>query len=353
LLILLRMPHIPHATCLQQAPGNGPPRAAVVLTKIEGFGDVLAPSIMTVIGNNFHVINPSPAVRVGLTTCTSSLWSSDSSILCTLASGYSYGFEGLADTGGQSVVVSFDGPNSTSTSLTIAFTYDAPVVTGLLPPVTNASQAGRFAMTVLGQAFGNLLPPSGSLDPATNKTCVSTTVFEIALGPTACAASAWTSDSSAACRGAPAGVGRLDVAVRMCNRSSLVRDANQSLTDKPSTFCYDPPSLTTVTCTVSNYSNLTNTSTNLTYTTVADTQVPCGPLNGRVNAAPRGGSTITLLGTNFGPWDTSVKTRVGDTAAVTIAWISRSAVTCLSQVSKVAVNAWHACEWMAGCLHLI
>ncbi len=54
-------------------------------------------------------------------------------------------------------------------------------------------------MRVLGKCFGlwslfgNYLPPDSILEPASNKTCLAKSLFEIAVGPTSCVSSAWTS----------------------------------------------------------------------------------------------------------------------------------------------------------------
>jgi len=60
-------------------------------TQIEGHGEVLQPTTLTILGSNFHVTNPSPSVRVGMTLCSASEWLSDSSLLCALAAGFVYG----------------------------------------------------------------------------------------------------------------------------------------------------------------------------------------------------------------------------------------------------------------------
>ena len=319
-------------------PANAPPRAAVALIELPAVGQVVDQSIVTVVGNNFHVIDTSPTVRVGRTTCLASAWSSDSSILCSLAPGYGYGSLGT-DAGSEEVEVRFAGTNMT-TLLTTALTYDAPVISALTP-ASNSSQLGRFGITLLGLSFGNFKPPSGVLHPSTNRTCSSANaLFEVAIGDTACATSTWTSDSATACRGAPAGVGKVDVSLRMCNRSTL-QPRNNSLnsTDtrnrRPYVFKYASPSLTPGVCTVNigtNGSNVSNTSNDSDGSAFLSTsEISCGPLGARVNGATVGGDTITLLGASFGPWDSTVRVRVGDTAAATISWISGSAVTCLSR----------------------
>jgi hypothetical protein len=45
----------------------------------------------------------------------------------------------------------------------------------------------------LWSLFGNYLPPDSILEPASNKTCLAKSLFEIAVGPTSCVSSAWTS----------------------------------------------------------------------------------------------------------------------------------------------------------------
>ena len=323
------------------APANGPSRARTVLTVIEGFGEVAAPWVLTLTGANFHVINPSPSVRVGQTSCSSSLWSSDSSILCTLSSGFSYGKEGT-ENGGQFVLVSFAGPNTTTTSVTRAFTYDAPSITAILPPTTNSSQEGKFAFTVLGSSFGAWAPASSSMELGSNRTCASESMLSLVIGPSACGTSAWISDSSAACLRAPAGEGRAEVAVQRCNRTSWRFNASSSPAAKLSHFCYDPASLAPVMCTITNVSNVSNTSVpnaSVMYTAVTSRTQLCGPILGAANGPPRGGAAVTLIGSNFGPWDTSVQARIGDTAGLSLGWLASSSVVCLTPPAAPGTSA--------------
>ena len=322
-------------------PANGPSRALTVLTFIQGFGEVAKPWVLTLSGANFHVVDPSPSIRVGQTTCSSTLWSSDSSIMCTLSAGFSYAMEGTKS-GGHLVLISFAGPNATTTSVTRAFTYDAPSVTSIVPPQSNSSQEGKFAFTVLGSSFGAWSPASSSMEAGGNTTkCASARLLSLVIGPSACDASSWTSDSSAACLSAPAGVGRAEVAVQRCNRTSWrFNSSSSSPTAAPSLFCYDAASLTPVMCTITNFSNISvtisnasvpNSSVTYTFTTSSSRTQRCGPIYGRSNGPPSGGGAVTLIGTNFGPWDTSVQGRFGDTAAVTLGWLSSSAVVCLTR----------------------
>jgi len=142
-------------------PSNAPPPAVHVITVPEGYGEVLKTTTLTILGSNFHVSNPSPRVRVGITLCSASKWLSDSSLLCALAPGFSYGSEG-SKSGSQDVQVVLGGVNA-STSITGAFTYDAPCGAGYTNVVYTISNVTAHGFACVRCAAGKYKSVEGNV----------------------------------------------------------------------------------------------------------------------------------------------------------------------------------------------
>lgn len=127
---------------------------------------------LTITGRNFGSTEFEASVRVGVTTCGTSTWVSDSSIACyNGAAGLP-----LRGVGSVPVVVSVGGQWTPETGdKAVRFCYTAPVVTGVVP--ADAPASGGVPVTLFGSNFGAADYPITAL-----------------LGDTACVNTEWRSD---------------------------------------------------------------------------------------------------------------------------------------------------------------
>ncbi len=160
-----------------------------------------APTV-TVVGQNFgsscaNVSGGDPAgtcdfaITIGASRCSKVLWWSDSSLACSVPPGVGAGLQVAVEAGGQ-----------TSTGGNNAFSYDAPVVTSLMP-FTAPSQDPGLPITVFGRNFGTL--PGAQVG--------------VLIGSSSCKEVRWTSDTSVSCR-LPEGFGTRLVSVSVAGNPS-------------------------------------------------------------------------------------------------------------------------------------
>lgn len=123
-------------------------------------------------GSSFAVTSVSQRLRLGFTACVSSIWTSESSMICKSPSGVS---RGISDT----VVAASVGLQSNTVSA--AFSYDGFLITGFTP--LTSSSTGFNSVPVLGIGFGSV------------DYCVLTLI-----GATSCEASVWVSDAQLNCK---------------------------------------------------------------------------------------------------------------------------------------------------------
>ncbi|EKX41591.1 hypothetical protein GUITHDRAFT_112301 [Guillardia theta CCMP2712] len=253
--------------------------------------------VVTAFGSNFLPWDSSPSLTIGSTACLVTQWQSDSSLLCTVGSGYS-----LSDDEGWSLQLAFFASNQTS-SVTQAITYDALKLQSVLQPVAGRSQEGGFNVTVRGVNFGRYWATTSLSNLSCAEVGGSAQQTRMKLGDTTCQQLDWISDTALVCRGAPAGVGVCDVTAQLCRRSDVI----------PSAFAYPSPQL-----------GCFNLSTGQPISCGLNTTGPFSVVNG----PPDGSVVLTLVGSNFGRWDTSLHVRVGQTRLLVLSWSSMSSVIC-------------------------
>jgi len=159
---------------------------------------------LTFAGVNYGVADPTASARVGVVSCATSVWSSNTAVLCLPTSSY-----GAAQT--MAVTVS-----ALVGTLSSFLTFDAPVLT---TTTTNGALSAGTLITVGGLNFA-----------------VVDITISAQLSSTICATSTWTTASSITCRLA-AGAGLVSSVAL-----SLGSIAGTSL----STFTYDSPVVTLV-----------------------------------------------------------------------------------------------------------
>jgi len=220
--------------------------------------------------------------------CSSVSWSSDSEIVCTYSS---QGGGALQDIG-----VTADG---NSGNLERAWTYDAPVLTGILQP--NGPAAGGAALSILGMNFGWKYTDSlgNNYQSSEVPAAIVTTSTDAK-----CETTMWISDSSVACI-TPAGIGSVqsvsvDTGCRYAPCFDVSRQAINAGTMQAA-FTYDGPVVTFL----------------------AMNNGPTG-----------GGAQVTFYGLNFGPNDAVLGARIGRTQCVSSSWLTNTAVTCTTPEGK-------------------
>jgi len=299
---------------------------------------------VTMMGLNFGPEDFSMSVRVGLTSCQTSSWTSVTSAACHTPAG----------TGTQSMQLSLSSVVGTGF---MAFSYDAPAVSHAM--ITNNPTTGGGYLTLFGNNFG-----------------VSDVSLTAGIPPSACASTTWASDTSIACM-APAGSGTSSNTVTV---SALAGTLALS-------FTYDAPSITrlhvpnvpttsgaTVTLMGTNFGPTSSGNTifigetrcSTTYWATA-TQMVCGAMQGTgeakgvvlevsslvgtfylsftydtpvvtvadpLNMPTTAGVSITISGTNFGLQDSSFTMAIGETPCVDSIWISTTALSCRPAVGS-------------------
>jgi len=171
---------------------------------------------LTVSGSSFYALDILPLVKVGKTSCHSALYISDSSITCTVRDGVGSG-NVLVDLQSNGCTQNQGRCQATASH---SFKYDGPHPWGIIGGV-NSPISGGSTLTVWGKLFG-LLDYGEDL--------------QVRIGATACSVSSWMSDSSIRCGGVSPGVGTRDVEIHMAGNSNLVSNH----------FSYDWPVVTSI-----------------------------------------------------------------------------------------------------------
>jgi hypothetical protein len=127
------------------------------------------PPLLTIFGMSFGLTDDSPVARVGQTTCEASIWTSQSAILCRIASG-------IAANDHITVTVGVH-----YNTISRIFIYDSPVISAASP--RNCAAPDSVQTTVFGLRFG--------------RASVSNT---LRIGGTPCETSMWISDSTMLCK---------------------------------------------------------------------------------------------------------------------------------------------------------
>jgi hypothetical protein len=127
------------------------------------------PQMLTLFGLEFGVSDNSPLARVGLTACESSMWTSQSSMLCRIASGMAIN---------DHITVTVGVMYSTISRVLI---YDTPIISAACPQ--NCAISDPVQTTVYGLNFGEA--------SVSNK---------LRIGGTPCVISMWISDTTMLCK---------------------------------------------------------------------------------------------------------------------------------------------------------
>ena len=323
------------------------------------------PSQLSIVGLNFGTNDYSPHARVGGTACITTVWHSDSALMCNVRGGHSKS---------NSVVVSVAKKIG---SLTGCITFDSPFIESLVP--RNAPAGGAVSVTMSGKNFGMARYSQAAT-----------------LGGTAIAVS-WTSDSSMVGIVPPGRGLVLDVTVQQYPDTST--PSHVQTTTHYHIFTYDDPSITALkpangpttgnfvlTLSGASFSSGSDSTQNRPTVMVgdtpctsvlwhSDTSIQCtattgigavdvtvdlqtqgctansgscittttsplrydGPHPGAVqgdNVFPSpstGGGTLTVTGTLFGAIDygTLLKAKIGPTDCATTTWVSATSLICV------------------------
>eukprot|EP00291_Cryptomonas_curvata_P014574 CAMPEP_0172155894 /NCGR_PEP_ID=MMETSP1050-20130122/2887_1 /TAXON_ID=233186 /ORGANISM="Cryptomonas curvata, Strain CCAP979/52" /LENGTH=1463 /DNA_ID=CAMNT_0012824859 /DNA_START=66 /DNA_END=4457 /DNA_ORIENTATION=+ len=324
---------------------------------------------LLIVGNNFGIFDLTVKGSVGLTSCESSIWSSDTSLSCKVVASTEKSTPFLVTITNEVIHDCKNaGVNDTdSMSCANAFSFDRFSIESTFP--FNGVSGGGWMVTIAGRGFGTvdttvkvrLMPLDGNKNmesdcaistwmsdtsvfclmprgdsaylgvsltvskiQGTRASCLSYNNFKliefspkrasnageitmsilgtsfgysptkarsIRLGDTACTSSSWTSDSAMSCL-VSRGYGRdLFTTITIDYASNPYLDTDQG--DERLYFSYDSPQIEKL----------------------ADP-----------NANPKGGSTVTIIGSSFGVWDLSPITMIGDTACPKTDWISSSSL---------------------------
>jgi hypothetical protein len=161
------------------------------------------------------------------------------------------------------------------------FTYDAPVLTNILARNLPTSNGGTVTLQGVNFAMENASPT-------------------VAIGSSKCGTVAWISDTELTC---------LPVHYDQGKRKNVkLTLTGTTMTTVVRGFTFDSPVVTSVN-------------------------------RGRSNAAQTGGSSVTILGMNFGSRDFSPTGRVGPTICSTVSWTSGTQIMCQSLARSPSASA--------------
>lgn len=140
---------------------------------------------LTVFGTSFALVDSTLQARLGF-ACEASLWASDSSLVCKLPSS-SLGLPFPSDAG---AVVTVKGRTGTISSF---LEYALPPVSSV--DSTNIPTSGQTSMTASGSRFGSGLSFLLGIEVG-----IADWTVVARIGPTACGATDWVSDSAIVCK---------------------------------------------------------------------------------------------------------------------------------------------------------
>jgi len=315
--------------------------AAPEITDVAGInGAASGAALVTMNGQNFGLTNTTPTTRIGSTICTTSQWSTSTSIVCIAAYGT-----------GASLTAAVTVAKQVGTRVK-SFSYDSPVITASDRP--NGAVSGSTSVTVMGSNFGmeNFSPT-------------------ITIGRSACQTTMWATDTSLVC-GLMPGSGPSQTVTAMVT-SVYGTTVSQYSFDAPvitTSFMVNGPFAGGVVVTIhgTNFGArdlsstaqvgqtycastvyVTNTAVSCTgpagygkalpvraiYGNVVGTALAAFTYNSPVptavlqsNMAQSGGETVTIWGTNFGPSDTTPNFAVGGTTCAKTQWVTETSVSC-------------------------
>jgi len=323
-------------TSFQQFSYDSPSITALGIPNAAGSGDVH----VTLVGFNFASVDPSLTVRVGMTQCGTSGWTSSTAARCRLPNSGS----GL----GLNVAAEVFSKISTGVAL---FSYDAPVIT-LVTPIANAATTAGITISLIGANFGQINFSESAQ-----------------IGSTACTRTSYLSDTMLLCSVPPGSGGALKATFSRQGAVGTMCNA----------FTYDSPVITevvtlngpaksgaVVTIRGTNFGPSGSSPTGFVGNSVCantawitPTTIECLTamgtrqnhmlgvvLTGRVGTSsstftfdaplitlissqngPMAGRRVSLLGLNFGQVDVSPTVKLGQTSAAAPSWVADSLVT--------------------------
>ena len=320
---------------------------------------------VSVLGFNFGTEQRCMAMRMGSTSCVSTVWTSDSSLLCQAAAGASSKAAAVLSVDGLGIktkVAAFDyaqpiitqssnspaisdgrivqlqgssfGVHDYSPTAALAYTVCARTVWIAATSINYVSPSGVGAPSILLNVSNYVSNPSAShsfdLPVATavhpkggvmsgyfSLTLLGTNfgaadyTLSASLGSSKCLVATWTSDSAISCLAAP-GSGTVGV----MPSSFLGEDTSSNSQDDCGVGCLSM---------AFTYNGPEVTSLQWQYAVTPDWITWMGRTNGPVAQE----TTISIYGDNFGPVaHTDVSGRVGSTACVATTWVSNTRLTC-------------------------
>jgi hypothetical protein len=309
---------------------------------------------LTLTGFNFGPSDTTPTQKLGVSTCRSTTWTSDTTVTCDLESA-----SGIRFPNGHTLVITVSKIIGT---LHQWFTYDSPVHSFL--KTFNAPASGGLSVTVHGANFG--------YDDST---------VTIQIGVTNCRTVGWTSGTSVACR-SYAELTTMDVSVK-ATVATLVGTAYLAFTyDAPIISRLDPKNLppsamhsimidgthfgsenltptisighfastqcqttgwssvTSVRCLVSEGDGYISTAT-ITMSTMVGTRSesftydsPVVTFTLPLNSPTSVGGSMTVSGINFSVVNPTVTAQIGYTMCPTTSWTTQTSIKCEPAVGE-------------------
>ena len=109
---------------------------------------------ITIVGKNFgSSLNVRRDVAIGATSCTDTVWQSDSQVVCLGPKRGTGAYRDVRVRIGGSFLSNTGRTNENPKGLSEAFSYDSPIITAVLP--TNGPPVGYTTeMTIFGKNFG-------------------------------------------------------------------------------------------------------------------------------------------------------------------------------------------------------
>jgi hypothetical protein len=309
-------------------------------------------SVLTVTGLNFASTDVTPMATVGATSCLTTTWTTSTVVTCAVGAG--------GDGKDLATMLVLNGAVGT---LLGSYTFDAPVITGTGSGTSNAPVTAGTTVTIAGANFAGT-DKSGT----------------VKIGKTACTQSVWVSQTSLTCaippgspvEGATASMEINDVAgtgllvftydgpvitsadpkngpttggasVSIGGMNFGASDATMTVAIAgsawyPEALCSEVQwfSDSGIVCkdaggagaSISVY--VTAVGAQFQFVNVFSYNPPSITGKSHVNGPTTAGTSVTIIGTNFGSVDRTAETKVGATACATASWSTASSVVCLT-----------------------
>eukprot|EP00960_Hanusia_phi_P077219 768667-Hanusia_phi.AAC.1 len=247
---------------LNLIPTNAPPRGSSATEKFS----------LTLIGLNFGDGDFSPSGRVGRTTCVGSMWLTSSSLICMVPAGLDFESDTSFIRDAGSIVLTVNLQQRLWNTLSWAFSYTVPSLSGLSAKGNVASTSAVW-ISIVGENLARF-----------------DTSHFTSLGSTASDASIWLSDTAITSKISSGQSGSLSLRVTLNLKVGTLTEAVS-------------------------YSK------------------PCFSQVARGNYAATGSLILTVLGKSFGMISCSPKGQIGWTCTELTTWNSETSINCMSPVA--------------------